>query len=177
MLCEDIKKGLIEGKKVGIVFFDFSDAFGSVNRYHLLHKLGKDFDLSGNLFLHIHSFLEDRYATLRINDTFGQWIESLTGTSARTLLGPLLFIAHVHDVPSSIKPKFADDLVAVVSGNDMSGITKELQLAIDHLDAWADREGMTLNVDKTVAMLFGDEPYARRQIGVKRLTDKTSHQP
>ena len=36
-------------------------------------------------------------------------LESEFGTSA----GPLLFIMHLHDVPSCTKPKFADDLVAV----------------------------------------------------------------
>ena len=48
-----------------------------------------------------------------MNNVFGQWIESKIGTSAGSSLGPLLFIANVHDVPHSITPKFADDMVAV----------------------------------------------------------------
>jgi len=31
-----VEKGLLTGKKAGVLFFDFSDAFGSVNRFRLL---------------------------------------------------------------------------------------------------------------------------------------------
>ena len=98
ILVEQVKKGLLQGHKVGVVFYDFSDAFGSVNRNRLLYKLGSDFGITGKLFLHIHSFLSDRYARLRINDMFGEWIESEVGTSAGTSLGPLLFVLSVHEV-------------------------------------------------------------------------------
>ena len=49
MLVEKVKKALINGEKVGVVFFDFTDAFGSVNRTRLLEKLGVDFGISGKL--------------------------------------------------------------------------------------------------------------------------------
>ena len=57
-----------------------------------MYKIGKHFGISGKLFLHIQSFLTDRYARLKITNTEGDWIQSLFGTSAGTLLGPLLFI-------------------------------------------------------------------------------------
>jgi len=31
ILVEQVKKGLLQGQKVGVVFYDFSDAFRSVN--------------------------------------------------------------------------------------------------------------------------------------------------
>jgi len=62
VLVEKIKSGLLVGKKAGVVFFDFADAFGSVDRDRLLVKVGRDFGISGKLFLHIRSFLSDRFA-------------------------------------------------------------------------------------------------------------------
>jgi len=39
-----------------VVFFYFSDAFGSVNRNRLLMKIGRDFKVTGQSFLHIEFF-------------------------------------------------------------------------------------------------------------------------
>jgi len=59
----------------------------------------------------------------------------------------------------------------------MSVITKELQLAVDHLVTWADREGMTLNANKTVAMIFSDEPPQQVKLKLKGslVNQVTSH--
>jgi len=43
VLVKRTKKAIIKGKEVGVVFFDFADAFESVNRNLLVLKLGKDF--------------------------------------------------------------------------------------------------------------------------------------
>ena len=71
-------------------------------------------------------------------------------------MGPLLFIAHVHDVPKITTPKFADDMVALAIGTDVRQIEDNLQNATDQLVRWADKEGMELNAQKTKVMLFGD---------------------
>ena len=92
------------------MFFDFTDAFGTVSRRHLLHKISRDFGISGRLFLHIASCLRDRLARIKMDVDVGDWLQSNYGTSAGTSLGPLLFVIHIHDVPKSIMPKFADDL-------------------------------------------------------------------
>lgn len=59
------------------------------------------------------------------------------GTSAGTSLGPLLFIVNVHDVPNSIMPKFADDMVAIAIEKDIRRIDKKLQQATDDLEEWS----------------------------------------
>ena len=95
IVIEKVKQGLVTGDKAGVVFFDFTDAFGRVDRKCLLYKIAKDFGITGKLFLHIESFLTNRLAKVKVNGHFGEWIESLFGTSAGTNLGPLLFIYHV----------------------------------------------------------------------------------
>ena len=102
------------------------------------------------MFLHISSFLADRLARIKVNSYINNWIESLFGTSAGTSLGPLLFIMYIHDVPKTIFPKFADDLVSVsVDDDDVSQINRELQLAVDDVADWSQKWGMLLNVNKT----------------------------
>jgi len=104
-VTEKVKKGLLNANKAGVLFFDFFDAFGSVNRSRLLVKIGRDFGISGRLFLHIQSFLTNRFARLKIDNCFGDWIESIIGTTGGTRLGPLLFIMYLHYVPRSISSK------------------------------------------------------------------------
>ena len=63
---ERIKRGLLKGDKTAAVFFlGFTDAFGTVNRRHLLRKISKDYGFSGRRFLHIASFLKDRLARIK----------------------------------------------------------------------------------------------------------------
>jgi len=57
-LVEQAKKELLEGQKVAVVFYDFTYAFGSVNRNRLLHKLGKDFGITGKLFYIFTAFFQ-----------------------------------------------------------------------------------------------------------------------
>ena len=157
ILVEQVKKALIQGQKVGVVFYDFTDAFGSVNRNRLLYKLGNDFGISGRLFLHIHSFLSGRFARIKIDNTLGEWIESEVGTSAGTALGPLLFIVDVHDVPHCISPKFADDMVTVAADDDITYVEQKLQQATNDLMNWSQNEEMDINISKTKVMVFGNQ--------------------
>ena len=60
MVVEKVKQGLIACSKAGVVFFDFADAFGTVDRKCLLYKIANDFGLTGKLFLHIAGFLTDQ---------------------------------------------------------------------------------------------------------------------
>jgi len=79
----------------------------------------------------------------------------LFGTSAGTSLGPLLFIIQIHDVPKDIRPKFADDLVTIATEKDIDEIQTSLQSNTDLLVDWSQKEGMTINPDKTKVMVFG----------------------
>ena len=153
VLVEKLKSGLLAGKKAGVVFFDFADAFGSVDRDCLLVKVGRDLGISGKLVLHIRRFLSDRFARIKANGLVGEWIESFHGTSAGTRLGPLLFIMYMHDVPKCIYPKFADDLVAIAIRSDLKSVVCVLQHAVDEFVSWS-REwgGAQRNKDKSNAI-------------------------
>ena len=87
-------------------------------------KISQYFSITGRLFLHIASFLNDRLARIKYADIVGEWLTSYFGTSAGTSLGPILFIMHLDDIPKCIMPKFADDLAALAVGNDFNDISQ-----------------------------------------------------
>jgi len=136
MLADTIKSNMIQNKTTGVLFFDYTDAFGSVNRNKLLHKLCNNFDVSGRLLLYLHIFWSDRQARLRVNDLIGEWLSSDSGMSTGTILGALLFIAYVHDTLLSIYPKFADDFAGMASGSDAAAVEVILQDTLDKLQIW-----------------------------------------
>jgi len=80
---------LLRGQSAGSVFYDFTDAFGNVNRKNLLYKIGKNFGISGKLFLHIQSFLTDRYARLKFGNTVEETGYFLTKVLQLVLHGDL----------------------------------------------------------------------------------------
>jgi len=158
---------LIANKKAGAIFFYFTDAFGSVDRKRLLFKIGRHFGITGRLFLHLVSFLSQRYARIKLNGCEGRWIESILGTSAGTMLGPVLFILYMHDVPKCIVPKFADDLVTLADGESFGNVALELQNTVDQMEKWSKQWGMTLNVDKIKLMFFGRQPPKQQHYSIK----------
>ena len=55
-LAEIAKGNVLNSQYTGVIFFDFADAFGTVNRKKLLLKLGQDFGVSGKLMTYIYDF-------------------------------------------------------------------------------------------------------------------------
>jgi len=113
-LVELVKSNVLAGNMVGVLFFDFADAFGSVNRVKLIGELIKSFGITGKLLKYLVGFLSGRYVRITVNDLIGGWIISDIGTSTGTILEEILFLVYVHDIPKSIHPKFDTDLASII---------------------------------------------------------------
>jgi len=81
-----------------------------------------------------------------------------------------LFIAYFHDTPSSVYPKFADDMVSYITGKDLASVESELQASIDEFVAWPSKWDMKLNVEKTKVLLIGGHCIA--MINSSRASEK-----
>jgi len=60
----------------------------------------------------LSSFLTDRSTRVTINGSRSSWVNVLSGVSQGSVLGPLLFLLFVNDLPDLIKTNilmFADD--------------------------------------------------------------------
>ena len=156
-LTQKIKSAILKGKVAGVVFYDFTDAFGNVNRQKLIKKLWKKYKIRGKLFLHLHDFLTDRTARIRVNNLTGEWKVSNWGTSAGTVLGAILFLLQVADSPECVDPKYADDFTTIVIGDTVIEVETKLQNSINELVPWAKENDMLINQPKTKAMLFGKD--------------------
>ena len=84
-------------------------------------------------------------------------MSSDVGTSAGTILGPVLFIAYIHDTPPWSRPKFADDLNGITAALTTKEVEAKLQDYVSEMVLWYLQNGLSLNFDKIKVMLFGSE--------------------
>ena len=109
---ESWTQALDEEFGIDVLYLDYRKAFDSVPHKRLLEKL-KTYGLRGNLLQWIQSFLEARLMRVGIRGSFSEWIKVLSGVPQGSVLGLLLFLLFVNDLPDWIKNSmrmFADDV-------------------------------------------------------------------
>jgi ribonucleases P/MRP protein subunit RPP40 len=98
----------------------------------------------------IRSFLLDRKQTVVLDGWSSEPIDVTSGVPQGTVLGPILFLIYINDLPDKIKSKcrlFADDSLLyrkITSEEDIIQLQKDLEEVI----LWCNTWHMTLNLDK-----------------------------
>ena len=147
-----ISKELALGESVDIVFLDFLEAFDIVPHRRLL-KILRD-----SLLEWFKSFLLDRRQRVVLGDSESDRGEVLSGVPQGSVLGPLLFVLYINDLPDSVECEcklYADDskLISVVR-NGIEGLG--MQSNIDSVTNWTKDWLMRLNASKCKVMHLGN---------------------
>ena len=150
-----VTKELSEGNSVEVVYLDFLKAFDMVPHRRLLLKL-KGYGLKDDLLKWLESFLSGRKQRVVLGETASDWVEVTSGVPQGSVLGPLLFVIYINDLPEKLinhSKLFADDSKIIAILNSL--LNNVLQNDIDAVTHWTSEWLMRLNALKCKIVHFG----------------------
>ena len=155
LTTHDLLKRRDSGKQIDVAILDFSKAFDTVPHKRLLGKM-EQFGITGDLHRWISAFLIGRKQAVVVDGERSDEEDVLSGVPQGTVLGPLLFLLHINDLPHVLHPDtrcrlFADDCLLYRTVDGMADHLK-LQQDLKSLEQWAATWGMRFNASKCYVM-------------------------
>ena len=126
---------LENGGCIDVVYCDFMKAFDKVPHHRLIGKL-QSYGIKGKILDWVAAMLSNRSQRVRVNNSFSSWQEVTSGILQGSVIGPLLFVIFINDLPEVIKSSelflFADDMKlfhAIYTEEDCISLQQDLILA------------------------------------------------
>ena len=152
------------GKMVGVVLVDFKKAFDLVDHQILIDKL-EIYGIKGEAISWFNTYLTNRKQQVAINNCKSDFKQISYGVPQGSILGPLLFLLIINDLPlytsNVFTDLYADDTTLYDVQDSMEQIENNLQSSLNNLQIWCRSNGMILNSSKTKVMLV--TTYQKRQ--------------
>ena len=119
---ENIYHGLNAKQSILNIFIDYAKAFDTVNHDILLRKLSK-YGISGTALLFFTNFLKNRQQYVQYKSAVSSLKTSNIGVPQGSILGPVLFLMLINDLPT-----LSNNFVATMFADDCSLQFKEKRL-------------------------------------------------
>ena len=158
----DFVTSIENNKQMDVAILDFSKAFDTVPHKKLLHKL-RQYGITGPIHSWLQNFLTGRTMRVVVDGCCSDSTNVDSGVPQGTVLGPLLFLCYINDLPDSAISQvrlFADDCLLYREINTFQDhIT--LQQDLKNLESWADTWGMHLNATKCYILSINNKSNFR----------------
>lgn len=144
-----------------VVFLDFAKAFDTVNFNILLDKLSH-YGITGTPLNWFKSYLTSRRQVVALNGTLSDELTVTCGVPQGSVLGPILFLLYINDLPNSSKILdfflFADDTSLLYSSKSLNELEYTINCELVNIQQWLLSNKLSLNVSKSNFILF-HSPY------------------
>ena len=174
-LHDKILKGFDKGLMTGMILVDLQKAFDTIDHDILLKKLSA-IGFSNHTIGWFKSYLSNRLFRVNLENCYSDPSNITCGVPQGSILGPLLFLIYVNDMPQAVKSNLflcADDSCLVFQEKDAIEIEKQLNEDFTNICEWFvdNRLSIHFGEDKTKSILFASIRKIKRvlKLKIKRL--------
>ena len=166
-LTDHILKNMDNDEVTGLVFIDFRKAFDVINHELLLKKLSI-YGASPPSAAWFQSYLSQRKQFITLGKTTPEQLTIRQGVPQGSILGPVLFLLFVNDMPLNVHKStmdiYADDTTLSLSSDwkAIPALNKSLTKDLTEVEKWASENKMFINTKKTKALLATGKRLRRR---------------
>ena len=137
---------------------DLSNSFDTIRHDILLDKMAH-YGIRGLALEWFKNYLTNRKQFVDYNGHVSELRLITSGMPQGSILGPLVFIIYVNDIPNSVPELslilYADDTSAFTSNKDISLLNNIMSNGLNKLNKWFQTNKLSLNLKKSNFMLFG----------------------
>ena len=141
LTLDDFASAIDKRLQTDIAIVDFTNAFDSVAHQCLFVKL-RYYGLNGMILNWIKAFLSNRTQRVTLEGSLSSPASVTSGVPQGTVLGPLLFLLFINDLPSTVNSTtrlFADDRLmyrTIKSPEDQELFARDLEALSKWQDVW-----------------------------------------
>ena len=169
-MVTNIFDNINSNKYTGLIFLDLTKAFDTVDHNILFSKLAH-YGIRGLANNLIRSFL-NRKQYVYINEKTSTLLIKSFGVPQGSILGPLLFLLYINDLPSSVSctPRlFADDTGLALSDKNLTSLSSQINNDLDNISGWFRATLLTVNPSKPHALIIPpklNKPFPAIEISI-----------
>jgi hypothetical protein len=156
-MVDSWQEALERGESVGVLLFDLSAAFDTLDSPLLLEKL-KRINFGNSTLTWVKSFMSNRSQQVQVGESLSSSRPIEAGVAQGSILGPLLFLLYVSDIEEWISESaavgYADDTSISCTSKNVNQLLKSLESEASRVLAYFTANKLVANAKKTKFLLI-----------------------